>query len=160
MQLIRCIIHLFKKLKHWLMGNYPLSKYHFKVDWGGTSISFSEVSGLSFEFAVVEHRDGSSPVQSSTKMPGLKKYSNIILKRAIKKDDNDFFNWINTVQMNTVQRRDIVISVLNESHEPVITWRARNAWPCKYEVGDLHAQSNEVLIETLELTHEGLVVVS
>ena len=40
------------------MGNYPLSKYHFKVDWGGTQISFFEVSWLSMEVAVIEHREG------------------------------------------------------------------------------------------------------
>lgn len=142
------------------MGNYPLSKYHFKVDWGGSHINFSEISGLAIEFAVIEHRDGSSPEQSSIKMPGLKKYSNIVLKRGVQKDNHDFFNWINTIRLNTVERRDIIISLLNESHEPVITWKARNAWPCKYQIADLQANSNEVLIETLELAHEGLVVLS
>ncbi len=93
-------------------------------------------------------------------MPGLKKYSNIILKRAVQKGDNDFFNWINTVRLNVVERRDITIALLNETHEPTVTWKIKKAWPCKYEVANLHAASNEVLMETLELTHEGLEVVT
>lgn len=142
------------------MGSYPLSKYHFTVEWGGSQISFSEVSGLALEFAVIEHRNGNMPEHSSIKMPGLKKYSNLVLKRGVQKGDQDFYNWINTVQMNTVERRDIIISLLDEAHTPVMSWRVKNAWPCKYEVADLHASSNEVLIESIELAHEGFSLVS
>ena len=142
------------------MGNYPLPKFHFRVDWGGSQTAFSEISGLAVEVAVMEHRDGSSPDQSVIKMPGLRKFSNIILKRGIRKGDNDFFAWMNSVHLNAVERRDVVISLLNELHEPVAVWKVRNAWPCKYEVGALNASSNEVLIESLELAHEGLVLVS
>lgn len=140
------------------MGSYPLSKYHFRVEWGGAKISFSEVSGLSMEFAVIEHREGGS--EHSTKMPGLRKYNNIILKRGVQNGDHEFFEWINTVRLNTVERRDVVISLLDEAHQPIFSWRVRNAWPCKYEVAGLHANSNEVLIESLELAHEGLEVVT
>lgn len=142
------------------MVNYPLPKYHFRVDWGGSQTSFSEVSGLSMEIAVVEYRDGSFLEQQAVKMPGLRKYSNLVLKRGVRKADNDFLNWINTVKLNVVERRDLVISLLNEAHEPVMIWKVRNAWPCKYEVGSLHASSNEVLIETLELAHEGFTVMT
>ena len=61
--------------------------------------------------------------------------------------------------MGTVQRRDIVINLLNENHEPIVAWRARNAFPCKYSGPQLKADANEVAIETLELAHEGLSVV-
>lgn len=143
-----------------MASSYPVSKYHFIVNWGGTQTGFSEVSGLSLEFAVVEHRSGNMPEHSSIKMPGLKKYNNITLKRGVQKNDKEFLEWVNTVQMNTVERRDIVISLLDETHAPLISWRVRNAWPCKYEISPLHASSNEVLIETLELAHEGLTVMS
>ncbi|GAA4755067.1 hypothetical protein GCM10023229_40540 [Flavisolibacter ginsenosidimutans] len=158
MGLLKTILHCVKKTINRLMGNYPLSKYHFRVEWGGAQISFSEVGGLSMEIAVVEFREGSSPDQSAIKMPGLRKFTNIILKRGVKKADNDFFNWINSVRQNTVERRDIVISLLNEAHEPVAVWKVHNAWPCKYEVGAFNAASNDVLMETLELAHEGFIL--
>ena len=150
------LIYLFKKIKLVVMANYPLSRYHFMVQWGGTKINFSEVSGLSMEVAVVEYRDGLQPDQHATKMPGLRKFSNIVLKRGIQKNDHEFFAWINTVQANTVERRDITISLLDETHQPALVWKVKNAWPCKYEIAPLQANSNEVLIETLELAHEGL----
>ena len=139
---------------------YPLPKYHFIVQWGGNQIGFTEVTGLDINIEVIEYRSGSSPVQSVTKMPGLIKYSNITLKRGIVKGDTDFFKWINTIQQSTVERRDVVISLLNENHEPVMTWKARNAFPVKYSGPDLNAESSDVAIETLELAHEGLSLIS
>nr|MBP8042050.1 phage tail protein [Bacteroidales bacterium] len=72
--------------------------------------------------------------------------------------DNEFFDWWNTHQLNTIERRDVIISLLNEKHEPVITWRVRNAFPVKVDGGSLKATGNEVSIETLEIAHEGITV--
>ncbi|HWU84596.1 MAG TPA: phage tail protein [Rhodocyclaceae bacterium] len=137
---------------------YPLPVFHFTVQWGGTRIGFSEVSGLTQENQAIEYRDGSFPEFSSIKMPGLRKFSNITLKRGVVKSDNDFAKWISTVKMNTVERRDVVISLLNENRDPVMTWKAHNAFPVKVEGPGLKASGNEVAIETIELAHEGLEV--
>jgi len=138
--------------------NYPHSKNHFRVEWGGTNVGFMEVSGLSIELDVVSYREGSSPENSERIMPGLKKYSPIVLKREIINSDDDFYKWINTAQFNTIQRRDVTISLLNESHVPVLVWKLRNAFPSKLEYSTLNAHSSEVVIESLTLVHEGLVV--
>lgn len=137
---------------------YPLPVFHFRVEWGGTNISFSEVTGLNVETQVIEYRDGLSPDYSTVKMPGMQKYGNITLKRGAMQGDNEFFNWWNTHQLNTIERRDIIISLLNEKHEPVITWKVRNAFPVKMDGGSLKATGNEVSIETLEIAHEGITV--
>ena len=137
---------------------YPHTKNHFRVEWGGTNVGFMEVSGLSIELDVVSYRDGSSPENSERLMPGLKKYSPIILKRGIVKSDDDFYKWINTAQFNNVERRDVTISLLNESHEPVVIWKVKNAFPFKLEYSPLNAQGSEVVIESLTLAHEDLVV--
>ncbi|QGY47041.1 phage tail protein [Maribellus comscasis] len=138
--------------------NYPLVKFHFQVEWGGTKIGFTEVSGLDVETEVIEYRHGASPEYSKVKMPGMQKFSNITLKRGTFASDNEYYNWWNTVKLNTIERRDITISLLNEEHEPVITWKVKNAWPLKVQSTDLKADGNEVAIETLELVHEGLTI--
>ena len=137
---------------------YPLVKFHFQVEWSGTKIGFTEVSGLDVETEVVEYRDGANPEYSKVKMPGMQKYSNITLKRGYFKSDNEYFNWWNTVKLNTIERRDITISLLNEEHEPVITWKVKNAWPTKIQSTDLKADGNEVAIESMEIVHEGLTI--
>ncbi len=137
---------------------YPLVKFHFQVEWSGTKIGFTEVSGLDVETEVVEYREGASPEYSKIKMPGMQKYSNITLKRGTFKSDNEYFNWWNTVKLNTIERRDITISLLNEEHEPVVTWKVKNAWPTKIQSTDLKADGNEVAIESMEIVHEGLTI--
>ncbi len=140
------------------MAAYPLVKFHFLVDWGGTKIGFTEVSGLDVETEVVEYREGSSPEYSKIKMPGMQKFSNITLKRGTFKSDNEYFKWWNTVKLNTIERRDVTISLLNEEHAPVVTWKIKNAWPTKIQSTDLKADGNEVAIESMELAHEGLTI--
>jgi phage tail-like protein len=135
---------------------YPLPVFHFTVQWGGTRIGFSEVSGLTQENQAIEYRDGSFPEYSSIKMPGLRKFSNVTLKRGIVKADNEFFRWLSTVKLNQVERRDVVVSLLNENHEPVMTWKIQNAFPVKVEGPGLKATGNEVAIESIEIAHEGL----
>ena len=140
---------------------YPLPKFHFEVNWGGTRMGFTEVTGLDFETEVIEYREGNSPVYNKTKQPGLTKYSNITLKRGTVLNDFEFFeHWRKTMLfLGGKFRRDVTIKLLNDEHQPIITWLARNAWPCKVQSGDLKADANEILIETMELTHEGLSIV-
>jgi phage tail-like protein len=140
------------------MANYPLSKFHFQVDWSGTNIGFTEVSGLDISNDVIEYRDGSSPEYSKIKMPGQRKFSNISLKRGMFKSDNDFYTWFNTINMNTVERRDITISLLDETMAPVVVWKVKNAWPSKITPTDLKADGNDVAIESLEIVHEGITI--
>jgi len=91
-------------------------------------------------------------------MPGMQKYSNITLKRGTFKSDNEFFNWWNTVKLNTIERRNLTISLLNEEHAPVVIWKVKNAWPLKVQPTDLKADGNETAIESIELAHEGLTI--
>lgn len=140
------------------MNEYPLSKYYFGVDWGGTQIGFNEVSGLDMETEVIEYRQGASPEFSKIKMPGMKKYSNITLKRGSFKGDNEFFDWFNTIKLNTVERRSITISLLDEEGAPAITWKVSDAFVVKLQGTDLKAESNEVAIESIEIAHQGLVI--
>jgi phage tail-like protein len=143
-----------------MANTYPLPKFHFRVEWGGERLGFTEVTGLDMQIEAIEYREGVSPEYSKIKMPGLQKMSNITLKRGAVAGDSDFYKWINTVSLNKIERRDVVISLLNEEHAPVLTWKAKNTFPIKLQASDLKADGNEVAIETLELAHEGLSLVS
>ena len=140
------------------IAQYPLPAFHFQVEWGGTRIGFSEVSGLTMEVQAIEYRDGASPVYSVLKMPGIPKFNNITCKRGVVPNDNEYYNWVNTIQLNKAERRDITISLLNEAHAPVMVWKVRNAFPVKLEGPSLKSTGNEVAIESLEIAHEGLTV--
>lgn len=139
------------------MSNFPLLKFHFSVEWGGERIGFTEVTGLDFESEVIEYRHGAQVDYTSIKIPALKKSSNIIFKRGTFQGDYDFFQWYKTIYQNDF-RRDITIKLLGKDHDPIITWKAKNAWPVKVQSTDLKADANEIAIETMEIVHEGLTI--
>ncbi len=140
------------------MNEYPLSKFSFEVDWGGTKVGFQEVSGLGIEVDPIEYRQGASPDFSKIKMPGMKKFSNISLKRGSFAGDNEYYDWLKSIKLNTVERRTITISLLDADGAPAITWKVKNAFPIKLQSTDLKAEGNEIAIETLEIAHEGLTI--
>jgi phage tail-like protein len=138
------------------MADYPLSKFHFSVEGVGERIGFTEVTGLDIQIDAIEYREGSSPEYSKMKMPGMAKYSNITLKRGTVALDHAFYDWIKEIKLNKVTRRDLTIKLLNEEHQPVMSWKAINTFPIKVTASDLKSDGNEVAIESIEIAHEGL----
>lgn len=145
------------------MATYPLPKFHFKVTHGDVEFNCTEVSGLDFEREIIEYRAGADNVYYKSKQPGLEKYSNITVKRGSFADKSkEFYNqWIKTVffqEGDEQYRGDLTISMLDEKHEPVITWKAENAYITKIQSTDLKAEGNEIAIETAEFVHEKLSI--
>lgn len=67
-------------------------------------------------------------------------------------------DWFNTNDGSEVEKRDLTISLLNQNHEPILTWKLQNAFPVKLSGPVLNACSSEVAMETLELAHERLII--
>ena len=128
------------------------------VDWGGSKIGFTDITGLEVTTEKIEYRDGASPEYNKLQMPGMKSYGELTLKRGIFKGNNEFYTWWDTHALNKVDRKDITISLLNEEHQAVIVWKVKNAWPTKVTSTELNSTGNEAAIETLVLTHEGLTI--
>ena len=66
-----------------MSSQYPLSRNHFRVEWGGTRIGFSEVSGLGIAMEAPAFREGSAPVYSKSRMPGPLSYPPLVLRRPV-----------------------------------------------------------------------------
>lgn len=139
-------------------SNIPFPKSHFRVDCGMSSIGFTEVSGLNMEVQVVEYRVGSSRDFSMQKIPGLRKFGNVSLKRGMTSLDNEFWTWINTAALNSVERRNVTVTMLDDEHNPVVVWNLLNAFPAKVDYASLDAKSNDVAISQLDLAIEGFNV--
>lgn len=136
---------------------WPVPKFHFKVTIGGVGeIAFQEVSGLDTEHDIIEYRTENSIEFSTVKMPGLRKASDISLKKGMFKDDTALFDYFMQVKMNTIKREAITIQLLDENHSPLFTWTLKNAFPISVTGTDMNAQNSEVAIEEMTLAHEGL----
>jgi phage tail-like protein len=132
---------------------YKVFKFRVEID-GLTSAAFSEVSGLDSETVVIEYRTGSER-NSVRKLAGLTKYPNIVLKRGITQDV-ELWNWRKSVIDGNVDRRNGSIVLLDDSGQEQVRWNFLNGWPCKLQGPHLNAHGNDVAIETLEISHEGL----
>ena len=137
---------------------WPLPKFYFKVKIADQEVQFQEVSGLEIEAQVIEYRHGNSPEFSTIKMPGIKKSSNVTLKKGVFKDDKAFWGWYNQIKMNTIERKAMMISLLDEAGNDTMVWTLKNAWPTKITGTDLKSDGNEVAVETLEIAHEGITI--
>ncbi|HCS13706.1 MAG: phage tail protein [Zetaproteobacteria bacterium CG06_land_8_20_14_3_00_59_53] len=137
---------------------WPLPKFHFEVKWDANVMSFQEVSGLDVQSEEIKYRHGDSPVFSVIKMPGMKKYGNVTMKKGIFKGDNKFWDWLNEIKMNTIKRVPVTISLLDETGAPTMVWTLENAWPTKIQGTDLKSEGNEVAVESIEIVHEGLTI--
>ena len=139
-------------------SNWPLPKFYFQVKWDSEEVAFQEVSGLDTEAQIIEYRHGNSKEFSTIKMPGLKKFGNVTMKKGVFVKDNKFWDWYNEIQMNIIKRKPVTISLLDEQGNPTMVWTLTNAWPTKITATDLKSDSNETAIETLEIAHEGLKI--
>jgi len=130
----------------------PMTNFQFIVNFGGETTTFQEVILPESEIEVIEYRDGSDVSSGVRKIPGLVKYSNLILKRGLTKSP-ELYEWFKQTKRGTLERRDITVSILKE-REPFATWKLINCWPTKYSGSTLNAKGNEIVIETLEIVTE------
>ena len=137
---------------------WPTSKFRFEVKWHDELMHFQEVSGLDVESQPIEYRHGDSPQSSVITMPGIKKYSEVIMKMGMFKSDNKFWDWFNGIKMNTVEREAVTITLLDENGAPTMVWTLARAWPTKITGTDLTSTGNEVTVEIIVIAHEGLTI--
>ena len=101
----------------------------------------SEVSGLETEVTPVEYRNGNEDI-TVRKIPGLKKFMNITLKRGMT-GDMAMWNWIRNAMKGQVLRAQGSIIMHDENHQPVWRWNFTRGWPCKYTGPGYNAANNE-----------------
>jgi phage tail-like protein len=77
----------------------------------------------------------------------------LVLKRGMLVN-SELIKWCrDAVEGFDIVPADLTISLLNEEHEPLITWNVVHAWPVKWAVGDLNAEESKIAIETIELVY-------
>jgi phage tail-like protein len=134
--------------------------HYFQIKLGGAEAAgfFKEIDGIGSENEVVTHttidQQGKSMVQ---KYPGQLKWNNITLKRGVD-SNNALWQWRQQVINGQITdaRKDGTIEVLDWTGSPVVTYNFVRAWPCRYSAPGLSAGGNEVMVEEIEIAHEGL----
>lgn len=143
----------------------PYKNFKFRVKWDGRYVAgVSKVSAFKRTTEVVKHREGGDP-STSRKSPGRTEYEAVTLERGVTHDP-EFERWANKVwnfgsglgaEVSLADfRKDITVEVYNEAGQLAIAYRLFRCWPSDYQAsGDLDANANAVLIQTLKLENEG-----
>jgi len=134
---------------------YPPVSFHYQVFFNGISgktidTRFQSVSGLTAEIKTETYKEGGEN-RFEHILPVRADYTNIVLKRGLA-TDSDLIRWFtDTFESMQVEPVSMNILLLNEVHEPLVSWNVVHAWPKKWSVSDFNAEQSEIAIETLEL---------
>lgn len=142
------------------IGEDPLVSYSYQVDIKGITIAqFQTVEGLAIETSVIEYRANKvKGLATMKKLPGQVSFPDITLSRG-KVNDKAFWDWIKKVQDGNIDAArtegSIVLYDYQRSGE-MARFNFFNGWPSKVSMGNLSAEGNEVLVESVTITHERL----
>lgn len=134
--------------------------HYFKINLGGAEAAgfFKEIDGIGSEHEVVVHTTGDAQGKSMVqKFPGQLKWNNITLKRGVD-SNNALWTWRQQVidGQITQARKDGTIEVLDWTGSTIVTYNFVRGWPCRYSAPGLSSGGNEVMVEEIEIAHEGL----
>jgi phage tail-like protein len=137
----------------------PYQQFNFLVEIDGIPrAGFMECSGMTTDTDPIDYREGADINLNVRKLSGLRKYSNIVLKRGYTKDKT-LWDWRKKIINGQMERRSADVILLDEARNEVLRWRIREAWISKWESGPFNAKGTDVAVETIELMHEGLEMV-
>lgn len=142
-------------------GWSPPVTFHFEVRFqlsgGEVALSFSEVDGLGQELEV------DTLTQQGDMMlhiPKGVKYRDLTFKRALEPLSDPIDRWIKECFMfpftGRIKPCNLLISLLDEEHNPVAVWSCFRAIPIKCDISTLKADTSGIAIETLILKHNYL----
>ena len=141
---------------------YPLPAYNFRVEIDGQTVGFSEVSGLSIAYETITYVESAigGPGPRFMHMPGKKTPPKITLKKGVVTGVSvaTLFAWVDSIQLNRVQKKDLAIRLCDENGTPVVSWKVLNAFPTKLDAPSFTASANDVAIESIELMADSIVV--
>lgn len=136
----------------------PFRDCRFLVEMDGiTQAGFQEVTIPDSTTDPIEYRTGDGPT-TMTKIPGLTKYGNVILKWGTT-DSMEIYEWRKAVEEGKIKkcRKNVAVVGLDEEGKPCARWEFSQAWPTKYDGPDYNSAGTGCAFETLELAHEGCI---
>lgn len=125
--------------------------------------AFAECSGLDLEMDVGEYVEGGRN-NGVLQRAGRAKVARIVLRRGMLHPaggsvNTELWQWLQDVLdgVRPIRRYDGTVTVLDErADRAVATWKFTRGLPAKLVGPQLNARTGEVVIEELQIAHEGL----
>lgn len=131
----------------------PLQSFMFRVSIPGlpTGIGFQKVGGLSREMAVVEYLENC--YDHAHKLAGRETVGEVTFERGMYADKH-LQGLYESIIKDKTSRRIVTIQVCDRLGNIRREFKCAEAWFSKYELGDLDATSDDVIIETITMQFE------
>ena len=144
----------------------PPPAFNFSVHLGGTArllsaltridASFQEVSGIGVEWITEEVVEGGEN-RFVHRLPKQARYSNLVMRRGVVTKSSYFNEWstqsLGSKLNGPVVPMNLMVSLNGADHKPLVCWSFVNAYPVRIETSSMNSQSNEVMIDTVELSY-------
>jgi phage tail-like protein len=118
------------------------------------SAGFSECSGLEGTIETEDYEEGGNNGFVHRFRKHMR-WNSIVLKRGVGLDDR-LWDWFYAYTQGTGQRRNGLITLLDEAGERKKTWGFREGLPVRYVGPVMKADQSAVAIESIEIAHHGL----
>jgi phage tail-like protein len=137
----------------------PLPVFCFWVRFtnvpGNVETYFKSASGLRYETEVIPVRAGGANNTTFNLVGGMK-WSPLVLKQGFT-SSSALLKWREKwTSGKEMHRSGGSIIQLDTALNAQAQWDFFRGWPSKWEIGEFDASKNELAIETLEISHEGL----
>lgn len=137
-----------------------LPRFPFRVQWDAEEMRCQEALGLDAESPSISYRAGSSEASSPFTMPGLKKVGNVSLMKGVLKANSTLWDWFGQITANTIQRKLVRVSLLDETGRPTTVWTLTNAWPTQVTRVEGTFGDDEVAVALVEFVCDGVTLSS
>lgn len=132
----------------------PYSSASFMLEIDGIKASFSKASGIASEVEYFSYHEGGVN-HFEHRLPVRTIHSNVVLERGTS-SSLELWKWFDQISSGVIARKNFSVVLWNGARgEEVRRWDFTNGYPVKWCLGELDALSSTILIESLELAHEG-----
>lgn len=136
---------------------YPFRMYRYRVLIDGQMVgTFQEISASEAASDPIEYREDHPSVSGAGRIGGQPSgHGNVTLKWGAT-SSSEFYNWVKETEGGRVVRKNLTISLADDSGAELAKWTILSARPIKYVAPDFNAANAEHAIELIELAHEGV----
>jgi len=145
-----------------LVGNPPLS-FRFSVLFfalgripNPIDILFQKVSGLGVTVETEPVKVGGQ--NNPENLPIKVKYDNLVLHRGLVVGSPLVIEFNNAMYKFKFNPANVLVTLLDNTRLPIAAWFFRRAYPVRWSISDLDAESNSVMIEQIELNYESMQI--
>ncbi|MCL1979435.1 MAG: phage tail protein [Methanomassiliicoccaceae archaeon] len=135
-------------------GMSPCSNNRFRVEIDGIQqAGFFKCTGLGTSIEVIPYDDGVS--QKAQRLTSRVSYSNVKLTWGVTAS-RELYDWHKNAINGNIIRKNVKITLIDETGKDLVSWHLTNAWPCAWEGPNFTALGTDVAVESITLVYDGI----